>query len=115
MAEGWRRQPAPVDPAASRWTQEPATRDVVTSVHVTASVPDEYPLTSVDPPHPRVERVLAWVAPWWATRRAATRRARYQRAAWARITAAHDAQGCDRDHLPSRYGPAWRGSRWWQR
>ena len=43
---------------------------------------------TLHPPHPRVERVLAWVAPWWATRRAAARRARYQRAAWARIAVA---------------------------
>jgi len=118
MAEGWRRERAPVDPAASRWTEEPAaTRDVVTSVLVTAPLPDEHPLPSVDPPHPRLERVLSWIAPWWAARRAAARVARYQRVVWARITAAHDARrrAGDPENLPSRAGPAWRGSRYWQR
>src|SRR5262249_6717340 len=67
------------------------------------------------PPHPRFERLLSWVAPRWARRRAAARVARYRRAAWTRITAAPAARGRDRDHLPSRYGDAWRGSRFWQR
>jgi len=118
MAVGWRREPAPTDPAASRWTrQPPPTRDGVLSVLATASISDDHPLPSVDPPHPRLERVLAWVAPWWAARRAAARLVRYQHAVWARVTAAHDARRRHRDveDLPSRYGPAWRGSRYWQR
>ena len=116
MGAGWQREPAPADPAASRWTWQPVERRaVVDSVLLSAPVRDDEPLPSPDPPHPRLERVLAWIVPWWAARRAVSRAARYQHAAWARITAAHDAQGRDRDHLPSRYGPAWRGSRWWQR
>ena len=114
MAEGWRRE-APADPAASRWTYTPAeTRDVVLSVLVTAPVVDENPLPSVDPPHPRLERVLAVMAPWWVTRRHAARVARYQHAVWRRITAAQNARH-RADDLPSRYGPAWRGSRYWHR
>jgi hypothetical protein len=118
MAEGWRRESEPADPATSRWTrQPPATRDVVLSVLPAALISDDHPLPSVDPPHPRLERVLAWVVPWWAARRAATRVARYQRAVWTCITATHDARRRHRDvvDLPSRYGPAWRGSRYWQR
>jgi hypothetical protein len=119
MAEGgWRRAPAPADPAALQWTkQAPATRDVVAAVMLTAPVPDEHPLPSVDPPHPRLERVLSWVAPWWATRRAAARVARHQRAVWARIAAAYDDRRRGRypEDLPSRAGPRWRGSRYWQR
>jgi len=115
MAGGWRREPAPVDPATTRWTYTPAeTRDVVLSVLPTAPVPDKHPLPSVDPKHPRLDRVLSWIAPWWAARRAAARVARYQHAVWARITAAYDAQRRARD-LPSRAGPSWCGSRYWQR
>ena len=115
-ASRWTRAPAAADPATSRWTWKPAaTSDGVLSVLPTAPVPDEYRLPSVDPPHPRLERVLAVVAPWWAARRAAARVARYRHAAWVRITAASAARGRDRDHLPSRYGDAWRGSRYWQR
>jgi hypothetical protein len=114
MAGGWRRE-APADPAASRWTREPATkRDVVASVVPAAPVPDEDPLPSVDPKHPRLERLLAVVAPWWASRRAAARVARYQHAVWTRITAAHDDWHRALD-LPSRAGPAWRGSKYWPR
>jgi hypothetical protein len=83
-------------------------------VLVSAPVPDEYPLPSVDSKHPRLEPFLAVVAPWWASRRAAVRLARYQHAVWTRITAAHDARDRAVD-LPSRYGPAWRGSRFWHR
>jgi len=118
MAEGWRREPAPADPAAWRWTREPpATLDAVLSVLPTALISEEHPLPSVNPPHPRLEGVLTWVAPWWAARRAAARLARYQHAVWVRITAAHDARRRHRDveDLPSRYGPAWRASRYWQR
>jgi hypothetical protein len=117
MVAGWRRFPPPVDPAAaSRWTWHPAeTRDSVTSVLVSAPVPDEHPpLPSVDPPHPRLERFLAVVAPWWVARRQAARVARYQHAVWRRVAVAHDARDRARD-LPSRYGPAWRGSRFWHR
>jgi hypothetical protein len=114
-AAGWERAAAPPDPAASRWTWKPAeTRDGVMSVLVSAPVPDEHPLPSVDPPHPRLEQFLTWVAPWWVARRAAARRARYQYAVWARVTAAHDARDRARD-LPSRFGPAWRGSAYWRR
>jgi len=114
MAEGWRPEPPPADPAASRWTYTPAeTRDVVLSVLVTAPLPDEHPLPSVDPPHPGLETVLAWVAPWWASRRAAARVARYQRAVWAGVAAAADARSRATD-LPSRHGAAWRASRFWQ-
>jgi hypothetical protein len=115
---GNRRAPAPTDPARSRWKLQPAeTSDVVASVVLTAPVPDEHPLPSVDPAHPHLERVLSWVAPWWATRRAAARVARHRYAVWRRITAAHDARSRTRDlpDLPSRYGAAWRGSRYWQR
>jgi hypothetical protein len=84
------------------------------SVVPTAPVLDEYPMPSVDPKRPRVERFLAVIAPWWASRRAAARVARYQRAVWARIAAANDARQRATD-LPSRYGPAWRGSRFWHR
>src|SRR5262245_46603323 len=111
-ASRWTREPAASDPAASRWTEQPAqTRHVVTSVHRMAAVPDEDPLPSVDPRYPRLERLLSWVLPLWAARRAAARRTRYHAACWKQITAAHDAPDRDRDHLPSRYGPAWRGSR----
>src|SRR5262245_29702509 len=110
MAVGWRREPAPGDPAASRWVFTPAeTRDVVLSVVATRSVPNEYPVPSPDPSHPRLERLLAWVAPWWATRRSAARVARYQHAVWRRIAAAQDARRRAGD-LPSRAGPSWRGS-----
>jgi hypothetical protein len=115
MAVGWRREPAPGDPAASRWTWKPAeTRDVVLSVLPTAPLVDEYPVPLVDPPHPRLERLLAMVAPWWAARRAVARVARYQRAVWTRIAAANDARHRAHD-LPSRYGPSWRGSAYWHR
>jgi hypothetical protein len=115
MAVGWRQEPAPADPAASRWTRDPAaTHDVVLSVLPTGPVLDEYPLPSVDPPHPRLERVLAVVAPWWVARRAAARVARYQRAVWKRITPAQDARHRASD-LPSRAGPSWRGSPFWHR
>jgi hypothetical protein len=83
-------------------------------VLVSAPVPDEHPLPARDPKHPRLERLLAVVAPWWASRRAAARTARYERAVWARVTAAHDARDRARD-LPSRYGPSWRGSQFWHR
>ena len=73
-----------------------------------------YRLTQCDSKHPRLEPFLAVVAPWWASRRAAVRLARYQHAVWTRITAAHDARDRAVD-LPSRYGPAWRGSRFWHR
>jgi len=99
---GWRRQAA-------------ATRDVVASVVVTAPVPDEHPMPSVDPRHPRLERLLAVVAPWWAARRATARVARYRHAVMVRITAAHDARCRDLPDLPSRAGPAWRGSLYWHR
>ena len=116
MGAGWQREPAPADPAASRWTSQPVERRaVIDSVLLSAPVPDDDPLPALAPAHPRRERVLATVLPWWAARRAAARAARYQHAAWARITAAHDAQGRDREHLPSRYGLAWRGSRYWHR
>jgi hypothetical protein len=129
MAAGWRREPAPADPAAWRWAREPAapdptasrwtwkpaeTRDPVMSVLVSAPVPDEHPLPSVDPKHPRLERFLAVVAPRWVARRQAARVARYQHAVWNRITAANDARHRATD-LPSRFGPSWRGSRFWHR
>jgi len=115
MAGGWRREPTPADPAASRSTWTPAeTRDRVLSVLPTAPLVDEHPLPSVDPPHPRLETVLAWVAPWWATRRAAARVARYRQAVWRRISAEQDARHRAGD-LPSRAGAAWRGSRYWHR
>jgi hypothetical protein len=114
-AEGWQRAPAPVDPASTRWAREPtATRDGVLSVVPTAPVLDEHPVPSTDASHPRLERVLAWVAPWWAARRQATRVARYQRAVWARIAAAQDDRQRARD-LPSRAGSSWRGSQYWHR
>jgi hypothetical protein len=117
MAEdGWRRAPAPTDPPALRWTkQPPSTHDGVAAVVLTAPLPDEHPVPSVDPPHPRLERVLSWIVPWWTTRRAAARVARHRHAVWRRITAAHDARSRDLPDLPSRYGPAWRGSRYWSR
>src|SRR5262245_16298503 len=60
------RAPPARGAAASRWMREPAaTHEVVLSVLPTAPVADEYPLPSLDPPHPRLERVLAVVAPWW--------------------------------------------------
>jgi len=129
MAEGWRRERAPVDPAASRWAWKPAasdpaatrwtlqpasTHDVVLSVVPTSPVVDEYSVPSTDAPHPRLERVLAWVAPWWVARRQAARIARYQRAVWARIAAAQDDRQRAGD-LPSRAGSSWRGSRYWHR
>jgi hypothetical protein len=80
-----------------------------------AAQPAPAPTTVVGFDPRALERVLSWIAPWWAARRAAARRARYQHAAWKQITAAHDAPSRDREHIPSRYGPAWRGSRWWQR
>jgi hypothetical protein len=113
-----RREPVPPDPAASRLTVEPATpRAVVESVLLTAPVSDDHPLPVLDAPHPRLARVLAWVVPWWAARRAAARVARHLHALWARVTAAHDARGCARDpeHLASPVGPAWRRSRYWKR
>jgi hypothetical protein len=58
--------------------------------------------------------MLSWIAPWLAERRAAARVARYQYAVWTRITAAHDGRDRAPD-LPSRYGPAWRGSGYWRR
>jgi hypothetical protein len=108
----------PPDPAASRLTVEPATpRAVVESVLLTAPVSDDHPLPVLDAPHPRLARVLAWVVPWWAARRAAARVARHLHALWARVTAAHDARRCARDpeHLASPAGPAWRRSRYCKR
>jgi len=85
-------------------------------VLVSAPVADDDPLPSLAPPHPRFERVLAWIVPWWAARRAASRAARYQHAVSARITAAHEAHAArDLPDLPSPAGPRWRGSRYWQR
>jgi hypothetical protein len=115
MAEGWRRAPARADPVASRWTWQPAeTHDIVVSAVPTAPVVDEHPLPSVDPRHPRLEWVLSWIAPWWASRRAAARVARYQHAVWGRVGVAYDDRHRALD-LPSRYGPSWRGSRFWHR
>src|SRR5262245_47510562 len=113
---GWTRAPAAPDAAASRWTWKPAeTRDGVVSVLVSAPVPDEHPpLPSLDAKYRRLERVLSWLAPWWTSRRAAARVAAYQREVWRRIGAAHDARDRARD-LPSPFGPAWRGSRFWHR
>jgi hypothetical protein len=116
MGAGWQREPVPADPAASRWTwQRVERRAVIDSVLLSAPVPDDDPLPSLAPPHPRLERLLATVLPWWAARRAASRAARYQHAVWARIAAAYAA----RDHarvpiLPSPAGPRWRASRHWQ-
>lgn len=115
MAAGWRREPEPADPAATPWTRAPtAPSSARLSVLVSGSVPDEHPVPSVNPKHPRLERVLSWVAPWWSTRRAAARVARYQHAVWRRITDAHDERHRAPD-LPSRYGAAWRGSHFWHR
>jgi hypothetical protein len=77
------------------------------------TVEDDDSLPSVGTSHPRLERVLAWIVRWWVVRRTAARVTRHRQAAWTRIAAAQDAQrpGHDVEHLPSRYGPAWRASR----
>jgi hypothetical protein len=121
-AAGWQQEPAPPDPAASRSTYE-----MPVPSGAPARLPDPYsamiwptadgdPLPALEPLHPHLERVLAWLVPRWAQRLAAARRARHQQAVAARIAAAYVA----RDHarvpiLRSPAGPAWRGSRYWQR
>jgi hypothetical protein len=117
-ADGWQRveeRPSWLDPPAPTWTPATTTASY-DSVLVSRALADAAPLPPLDPRHPRLERVLAWIMPWWAARRAAARRARHQHAIAARIAAAYAA----RDHaraplLPSPYGPAWRGSVYWRR
>jgi hypothetical protein len=115
MAAGWRQEPEPADPATSRWTRTPAApSSAFLSVHATAALPDEHSLPSTDPPHPRLERVLSWIAPGWVARRQAIRVARRRYAIAVRLTAAHNDRHRAPD-LPSRFGPAWRASRFWHR
>jgi hypothetical protein len=77
---------------------------------------DAVPLPALDPAHPRLERLLAWLIPPWAARRAAARRARYQLAVAARIAAAYAARDQPRAPLlRSPFGPACRGSTYWRR
>jgi hypothetical protein len=78
---------------------------------------EDAPLPPLDPAHPRLERLLARIIPQWAAHRAAARRAWHAYAVRVRITAANDAQRRAREPeaLPSRYGHAWRGSRYWTR
>jgi len=117
-ADGWQRveaRPSWLDPPAPTWTPA-ATTAAYDSVIPLRPIEDEEPLPALDPPHARFERVLAWIMPWWAARRAAARRARHQHAVAARIAAAYAAR--DHARVPMLYspaGPAWRGSAYWRR
>jgi hypothetical protein len=103
-----------LDPPPATWTPAAPTA-AYDSVLVSRPLENAAPLPALEPAHPRLERVLAWLAPWWAQRRAAARWARHQHAVAVRIAAAYAA----RDHgraplLPSPAGPAWRGSAYWR-
>ena len=114
-ADGWQRveaRPSGLDPPPATWTVPPATH-VVHSVLPMRAVEDEDPLPSLAPLHPRVEKILGWLVPWWATRRAAARLARRQHAIVARINAAR-GRGAVPD-LASPAGARGRGSRYWSR
>lgn len=108
-ADGWQRVEVRLSwpaPPAPTWTPA-ATTAAYDSIIALRTIEDEEPLPTLDPPHPRLERVLAWLVPRWAQRRAAARRARHQQDVAARIAAAYAA----RDHvsspiLPSPAGPA---------
>jgi len=117
-ADGWQRveaRPSWLDPPAATWTPA-ATKAGYDSVIAWRTLADEEPLPPLDPPHPRLERVLAWLVPPWVRRRAAARRARHQHAVAARIAAAYAARDRVRAPLlPSPAGPRWRGSAYWRR
>jgi hypothetical protein len=49
------------------------------------TVPDDDPLPAITPRSPRLERVLVWLAPRWAARRAAARVALHQHAVARRL------------------------------
>jgi hypothetical protein len=116
-ADGWQRvelRPSWLDPPPPTWTPA-ATTAGYDSVIALRTLEDDDPLPTLAPPHPRLERVLAWLVPRWAQRRAAARRVRHQQAIAARI-AAYVAR--DHAHVPilsSPAGPAWRGSAYWRR
>src|SRR5262249_60033038 len=54
--------------------------------------PDEDPLPPTTPRRPRLERVLAWLAPRWAARRAAVRAARHRHAIAQRLADVADTR-----------------------
>ena len=78
-ADGWRADPG----SATVWT-----------------VPDDDPLPTTAPRAPRLERVLAWLAPGWARRRAAARAALHQQAIAWRLTRVADDRRRARDDAP---------------
>ena len=83
-------------PAGGPWTREPSTsttvpprRDDPYSAAVW-TLDDDDPLPSTAPRAPHLERVLAWLAPRWAMRRATARAALQQHAIMQRVTAVAD-------------------------
>jgi len=79
-ADGWRADPG----SATVWT-----------------VPDDDPLPTTAPRAPRLERVLAWLTPGWARRRAA-RAARHQQSIAGRLTRVADDRRRARDGATPR-------------
>src|SRR5215475_1221696 len=94
MAAGWGQGGRP--PSGGAWTAGPSTSSTAPARRADPgsatvwTVPDDDPLPSTAPRAPRLERVLAWLAPRWAMRRAAARTALRQHAIAWRLTRVAD-------------------------